>query len=177
MIFNLDTCLQICFLLHKKEIVCEKRRWEDFVTEFRANHPDIDSSLINNCYDLDHFETDSPRLHDIYTERMLKGNENVNKLPNESGILEDEEAKVEDQNRDCNIIKGIIERDWDKIGNDEETRTSETAEQADELSDEEILSFLRANDLTEKEMNWLKSKGTLTESEVLKLIGQILLER
>jgi hypothetical protein len=26
-------------------------------------------------------------------------------------------------------------------------------------------------------MNWLKNKGTLTESEVLKLIGQIMLER
>ena len=108
---------------------------------------------------------------------MPKGNENVNKLPDESGIFEDDEAEVEDQNRDCNIIMGCIERDWDEIGNDEETRTSGTNEQADELSDEEILSFLRANDLTEKEMNWLKSKGTLTESEVLKLIGQIMLER
>ncbi len=37
--------------------------------------------------------------------------------------------------------------------------------------------FLRANDLTEKEMKWLKSKGTMTESEVLTLIGQIMRER
>ena len=83
----------------------------------------------------------------------------MNKLPNESGIFEDDEAKVEDRNRDCNNIKGSIEQDWDEINNDEETRTSGTNEQADELSDEEILSFLRANDLTEKEINWLKSKG------------------
>jgi hypothetical protein len=42
-----------CFQLHKKEIVCEERKWEDFITEFRANNPDIDSSLINNCDNLD----------------------------------------------------------------------------------------------------------------------------
>jgi hypothetical protein len=108
----------------------------DCVTEFRANNPDIDSSLINNCDDLDHFETDSPRLHDIYTGRRSKGNENMNKLPSESGIFEDDEAEVEDRNRDCNIIKGSIEKDWDEINNDKETRTSGTAEQTDELTDE-----------------------------------------
>jgi hypothetical protein len=165
----------VSYYIRKK--LFASKRWEDFVTEFKANNPDIDSRLINNCDDLDHFETDSPQLHEIYTERRPKGNENVIKLPIESGIFEDDEAEVEDQNWDCNIIKGSIERYWVEIGNDEENRTSGTAEQADKLSDEEILSFLRANDLTEKEMNWLKSKGTLTESEVLKLIGQIMLER
>ncbi len=41
-----------------------------------------------------------------------------------------------------------------------------------ELSDELILSFLRENEMTESEMEWLMS-----EFEVLKLIGKIMMKR
>jgi hypothetical protein len=69
-----------------------------------------------------------------------------------------------------------IEMETEEIRNDQEIGTNGTIKQFNELSNDEILLFLRANELTVKEMNWLKSRGTLTESEVLKFIGQIMLK-
>ncbi len=107
----------------------------------------------------------------------------MNQLPNESGVFDnhclewDNEAGVQEQDRISDIIQESIKMEPDEISNDEETRTGGTVEQISELSNDEILSFLRANDLTKKEMIWLKNKGTLTDFEVLRLIGQIMLER
>jgi hypothetical protein len=42
---------------------------------------------------------------------------------------------------------------------------------------EVILSFLKENELTENQMDWLKSHRELSESEILKLIGKIMLNR
>jgi hypothetical protein len=46
-----------------------------------------------------------------------------------------------------------------------------------ELSYDEIISFLRDNEMTDKEIDWLRSQGTFSGLEVLKLTGQILLNR
>ena len=46
-----------------------------------------------------------------------------------------------------------------------------------ELHDEVILSFFGENELTESEMDWLKSHGELSEFEVLKLISKIIKKR
>jgi hypothetical protein len=75
----------------------------------------------------------------------------MNRLPNENEIFEDDysdryqlydEAEVEDHDRDRDIIQESIEMEPDEISNDEETRTSGTVEQLNELPNEEILSFL-----------------------------------
>ena len=46
-----------------------------------------------------------------------------------------------------------------------------------DLTDDEILLFLRENELTEKEMTWLKSLGTKSETEIVRLVGLIVMKR
>ena len=93
-------------------------------------------------------ETDNPRLLEVNIERIPKGNKNMNKLPNESGVFDDDclewddKAEVEEQDGISNIIQESIKMEPDEISNDKETRTGGTVEQISELSNDEILSFL-----------------------------------
>jgi hypothetical protein len=41
-----------------------------------------------------------------------------------------------------------------------------------DLSNDEIVSFLRENELSDIEMDWLRSHGNVSELEVLKLVMQ-----
>jgi hypothetical protein len=44
-------------------------------------------------------------------------------------------------------------------------------------SNDEILLFINENDLSETELNWLKSLGSISETEILDLISSIMYER
>jgi hypothetical protein len=51
------------------------------------------------------------------------------------------------------------------------------ADMNNDLSNNEIIYFLRENEMTVIESDWLRSHGTVSEVEVLKLVGQIMLSR
>jgi hypothetical protein len=65
----------------------------------------------------------------------------------------------------------------EKISNEGELKIKGTIELSNELSNNQILSFLKDNEMTDNEMDWLRSHETVTEFEVLKLIGQIMSNR
>ena len=121
------------------------------------------SCVKHNWQDFEaQFKTENPRIEVL----MVDGD--VNEKPHEdightdtNGLTSLESIKVEPE----------------EISNKGEINIKGTIELSNEPSNNEILSFLRDNELTDKEMDWLKSHGIVTEFGVLKLIGQIMSNR
>ena len=73
-----------CFIYHKKETVCHKKKWENFVIEFKFNNPSIDPDMINGFKD-----------EDLNCEEMIyRGS----KPPDELPTLASDNLEQEDEN-------------------------------------------------------------------------------
>ncbi len=77
-------------------------------------------------------------------------------------------------------VDGVTGNDGEaqvESGQDQFNKENEEVVVNRKLPDDMILSFFGENELTESEMDWLRSHGELTEFEVLKLISKIVKNR
>jgi hypothetical protein len=139
-----------CFRLHNSELNCAKMSWEQYTVQFKTDNPEINEETFDcNCsLTANQIKSADNNLQDVFEDEKAEGNEPGSHLNSE--VKTDNEEQVEE-------VQGIT------LNN--------------ELSDELILSFLRENEMTESEMEWLKSHGKMSEFEVLKLIGKIMINR
>ena len=138
------TCTR-CLFIHREGLACEKRSWEDYANQFKADNPDIDE---------DTFDENTTANPDNTADHWLGNASQDGNCDGDSGHRGDQD---QDQNEDTN------EENESVMDND--------------LTDDEILLFLRENELTEKEMTWLKSLGTKSETEIVRLVGLIMMKR
>ena len=89
--------------------------------------------------------------------------------PRVPGIMFDDQEKQ---------FSGGVDVDLDVETNKEEPKMSNSNnDNENELTNDEILLFLRESILTEDETLWLTSLGIKTEEEVLRAVGEIMLKR
>ena len=138
------TCTR-CLFIHHEGLACEKRSWEDYANQFKADNPDIDE---------DTFDENTTANPDNTADHWLGNASQDGNCDGDSGHRGDQD---QDRNEDTN------EENESVMDND--------------LTDDEILLFLRENELTEKEMTWLKSLGTKSETEIVRLVGLIMMKR
>jgi hypothetical protein len=117
--------------------------WEQFTVQFKHNNPKINEETFDSSLTANKSNSEDNKVEGVFEEE--KAEDNVPNTNLNSEVKTDCEEQVEE-------VQGLI------LNN--------------ELPKELILSFLRENEMTENEMDWLKSHGKLSKFEFLKLIAK-----
>ena len=155
--YGISKICKKCFNYHKREIGCVKRRWNDYVSQFKAENGSIAEEMFNN----------EDKRQDLVD---LNGAQEEFKDPEwDSGA-----NKSREEVKHSDLFSGTHRS--------KESFLAKHQEQQDvnantKFSNNEILLFIRENELSESEIDWLKSLGPKSEIEIINLIGSIVHER
>ena len=132
-----------CYYYHKKGVECSKRGWQDYVSEFKADHPRIMEMMFE--------------VGDVIFGKQEEGTEKENYEPN----FKDEET---DETNEHEIVNASEEQSESEDNPEDES--SESSEESEQESQTDIV----LSQVEKIEFDELCSSGTCTEKEILKIL-------
>jgi hypothetical protein len=154
-----------CLAYYKESCKSMRKDWFHYVDDFIKENGRIPRNMITKIEE----HQVKPNVTDDGERSEVQNNDQDDEVDQDNNTdanddLVESEAVVED-----------LDHDQDVDQNYDNTKNIKMS--SSELSNDEILVFLRENELTDTEMTWLRKFETKTEIELLRLIGQIMLYR
>jgi hypothetical protein len=174
-----------CYQYHK-EADCVKRSWQEFVVQFKDENPGVPQ----DWYDV--HEESKEETHEVDSERGLNMTKELNLLANESGTLEEKHGDQDldqvneskegkraerDDNNEAQVASGHDQYNIEVEVEVKDLDPDRVHDVNTYFSNDEIILFIKENELSESEINWLKSLRPKSEIEMIDLIGSIMHER